>query len=51
MFNFKEAIQRYRVAKRFGLPFNFCIKVFLLGEGTPSGNFEEMINNKGIKKK
>lgn len=28
MFNFKEAVQRYRVAKRFGLPFNFCVKAF-----------------------
>lgn len=46
MFNFKEALQRYRVAERFGLPFNFCINAFLFGKGTPKENFEKITNNK-----
>ena len=47
MFKFKGAIQRYRVAKNFGLPFMLCIKVFFRGKGTPKQNFEkEIINDK-----
>ena len=46
MFNFKEAIQRYRVAEHFGLSFVFRVKAFLFGKGIPKENFEKMINNK-----
>ena len=47
MFNYKKAIQRYRVAKKFGLHFMLCIKVFFRGNGTPKENFEkEIINDK-----
>lgn len=45
MFNYKKAIQRYRVAKIFGLPFKLRIKVFFLGKGTPKENFEKKIIN------
>ena len=47
MFNYKKAIQRYRVAQNLGLPFKLRIKVFFRGKGTPKENFEkEIINNK-----
>lgn len=46
MFKLKNAIERYRVAKRFGLPNNICIKAFLFGKGRPVENFEKMINGK-----
>lgn len=45
MFNFKDALQRYRVAEYFGLSFISRIKVFFFGKGTPKENFEKMINN------
>lgn len=46
MFNYKKAIQRYRVAKIFGLPFKLRIKVFFRGNGTPKENFEKEIIKK-----
>lgn len=47
MFNYKKAIQRYRVAQNFGLPFKLRIKVLFRGNGTPKENFEkEIINHK-----
>lgn len=47
MFNYKKAIQRYRVAQNFGLPFKLRIKAFFRGKGTPKENFEkEIINHK-----
>lgn len=47
MFNYKKALQRYRVAENFGLPFMLRIKVFFRGNGTPKENFKkEIINHK-----
>lgn len=42
--NYKKAIQRYRVAQNFGLPFKLRIKVFFRGNGTPKENFEKRDN-------
>ena len=46
MFRFKDAIERYRVAEVFGLPFKIRIKAFLFGKGRPIENFEKLINDK-----
>lgn len=46
MFRLKDAVERYRAAELFGLPFKICIKVFLFGKGRPIENFEKMINDK-----
>ena len=46
MLNYKKAIQRYRVAENFGLPFKLRIKVFFRGKGTPKENFEKEIIKK-----
>ena len=51
MFRLKDAVERYRVAELFGLPFKIRIKVFLFGKGRPIENLEKMTNTKLSKEK
>ncbi len=46
MLYLSNALERYRVARRFGLPFELCVKAAVFGKGTPKDNFNKMTKNK-----
>ena len=46
MLNFKNAYQRYSVARFYGLPTKICLKAFFFGKGNPYDNLKKLVEER-----